>query len=162
MFTRSISFLQNFHSNSRSVFFSWVVDNTSDMIADFWAEICTRISRIWNRNANHSAASEAAPCSTGAECFQKSWNPPLFRPMEPKVSLPCSQQPVTSLYSKPYESNPHTYISYCFKIHVNIIFPFSSRSIFSSGLPVKMLYAMHLSSLRCVFNTNENDKNILN
>jgi hypothetical protein len=46
----------------------------------------------------------------------------------PKGSLPCSQEPATSIYPKPDESSQHPQIVFLFKIHFSITIPFTPRS----------------------------------
>ena len=55
----------------------------------------------------------------------KTWsiNSPHF--MEPKVSLPCSQEPATCLFSEPDQSSPRRLLR--FVIHLNIILPPTHR-----------------------------------
>jgi hypothetical protein len=57
--------------------------------------------------------------------------------IEPKVSLPCLQEPTTGFYSEPVHITPS-------KIHFNIIFHPSlghPSGLWPSGFPIKNLYA---------------------
>jgi hypothetical protein len=64
--------------------------------------------------------------------------------MEPKISVLCSQKPVTGLYSDPVESNlyPHTVIS---EIHFNITLP-SMPKVVSSLQVFHIKYCLNFSS----------------
>jgi len=75
-------------------------------------------------------------------------SPPL---VESEGSLPCSKQAATGPYPEPDESSPHLPTPFLFKIHSNIILPFTPRSsngLFLSGFPNKILYIF--SSLPCM------------
>jgi hypothetical protein len=67
--------------------------------------------------------------------------------MEPKGSLPCSQEPSTSLY--PYQINAiHTMSFYLSKIHFNIVTYLRPSGLFPSGFPTNSLYAFLFSPNR--------------
>jgi hypothetical protein len=75
--------------------------------------------------------------------------------MEPKGSLPCSQEPSIGPYHEPGQSSPyHPILS---KIHFNIIshlclgFP---SGHFPSGFPTKIRYAYLLSPIRATCPTH--------
>ena len=71
--------------------------------------------------------------------------------MEPKCSLPHSQQPVICLYLEPGQSIPFPPLTHIFKIHLNIILPSmpgSSTWFCPSGFPTQTLHTSLLSPIR--------------
>jgi hypothetical protein len=68
--------------------------------------------------------------------------------MEPDGSLPCSQQPATGPYPEPDASTPHLTTLFP-KIHSNVILPFTLVSLFPSGFPTKILYALLMVAYPC-------------
>jgi hypothetical protein len=65
--------------------------------------------------------------------------------MEPKIALPYLRQPLVLLLNKTNQVNAS-------KIHFNIIFHYAGhlRSLFPSGLLIKIMYVLHFSHLRHV------------
>jgi hypothetical protein len=67
--------------------------------------------------------------------------------MEPEGSIPCSQEPSTSPYPEPYQSNTH----HLSKIHFNIVRPptsWSSQWYLSFWLSYQYPTCIHLLSIR--------------
>jgi len=58
--------------------------------------------------------------------------------MEPKGSLPCSQEPATGPYREPNESSPHlpALFPYILYFHLRLGLP---SGLFPSGFPTKIL-----------------------
>jgi len=71
--------------------------------------------------------------------------------MELEVSLPCSQEPVTSPYPEPddFSLHPHTCIMYVFSIRFNI--PYLCLDlpsfVFLSRFPTKIVYEFLIPSI---------------
>jgi len=73
--------------------------------------------------------------------------------METEGSLPCSQKHVTNLYPEPDESNPQPATV---SPNATVIFSFilwSSKCLFPSGFPTKILYAFLKSDVILSDNT---------
>jgi len=67
--------------------------------------------------------------------------------MEPECLLPCSEEPTSGPCLEPDESS-HNFPPHLPKIHSNIIFQSTLSGLFLSGLPIKILYASIISSIR--------------
>jgi hypothetical protein len=76
--------------------------------------------------------------------------------MEPEGSISCSQEPSTSPYPEPYQSNiHHSILSYLSKIHFNIVQPPSSHFTFQNLRKVHWYASERLTKYKnSVGNTN--------